>query len=112
MLAEKEAEKLNSGVSVRKQKIICSAYETATGERAANSLIFLLQLLSPRKNPVEEIHSQTMTPEAVITLLPSHWEEGWGGDYIPKQSCSSIIALCCSYQSGEGRPLVSILICF
>lgn len=112
MLAEKEAEKLNSGVSVRKQKIICSAYETATGERAANSLIFLLQLLSPRKNPVEEIHSQTMTPEAVITLLPSHWEEGWGSDYIPKQSCSSIIALCCSYQSGEGRPLVSILICF
>ena len=107
MLAEKRAEKLNSVFTVRKQKIICSAYETTSGEWATNSLIFLLQLLSPRKSPVEETHSQTVTPEAVIALSP-HREEGWGGDYIPKQSCSGIIALRCSHQSGEGGPLVSI----
>lgn len=27
-----------------------------------------------------------MNPEEVITLLPSHWEEGWGGDYIPNKA--------------------------
>lgn len=42
----------------------------------------LVAALSPGKSPVEEIHSQTMTPEACNCLLPSHWEEGWGGDYI------------------------------
>lgn len=45
-----------------------------------------MQLLSPRKSPVEELHSQTVSPEEVITLFPSYWEEGWDSDYIPNKA--------------------------